>query len=315
MRYLTVSIATCSCSHLQCNTKAIGCVVRLAAPNRVPCTLRFCCADGAQNSDGLQHVGVCINRSRTCTMGCGVSKSKTAGLQESSKHSAAQSEVQRQSGSLKRAASKQDEQEEEPQKYVEVRSRHGVRSNPSCRVVAAEIACMFDTWWPARQDLVGRQGLDEDAKDQYQTPALRCCLLLACLCADGSSRQVDKCGTAFQVRDVGSGAFGVCKLMKNTRTGELVAVKLMERGDKVRGIRYDLGMTLRPPMPLRLRLCRHNPMQAVAVKPSTADHAAADRHQRGAGGAEPQAAGAPKCGAVQGGAIDGFGTSALLCML
>lgn len=36
-----------------------------------------------------------------------------------------------------------------------------------------------------------------------------------------------------QVRDVGSGAFGVCKLMKNTATGELVAVKLMERGEKV----------------------------------------------------------------------------------
>ncbi len=37
-----------------------------------------------------------------------------------------------------------------------------------------------------------------------------------------------------QVRDVGSGAFGVCKLMKNTETDEMVAVKLMERGDKAR---------------------------------------------------------------------------------
>lgn len=33
---------------------------------------------------------------------------------------------------------------------------------------------------------------------------------------------------------MGSGAFGVCKLMKNMETGELVAVKQMERGEKVK---------------------------------------------------------------------------------
>ena len=36
-----------------------------------------------------------------------------------------------------------------------------------------------------------------------------------------------------QIRDVGSGAFGVCKLMEDVTTGERVAVKLMERGLKV----------------------------------------------------------------------------------
>lgn len=32
---------------------------------------------------------------------------------------------------------------------------------------------------------------------------------------------------------MGSGAFGVCKLMEDVTTGERVAVKLMERGPKV----------------------------------------------------------------------------------
>ncbi len=40
-------------------------------------------------------------------------------------------------------------------------------------------------------------------------------------------------GLPVQVRDVGSGAFGVCKLMKNLGTGQLVAVKQIERGEKV----------------------------------------------------------------------------------
>lgn len=36
-----------------------------------------------------------------------------------------------------------------------------------------------------------------------------------------------------QVRDIGSGNFGVAKLMKDKQTGQLVAVKFIERGDKV----------------------------------------------------------------------------------
>lgn len=35
------------------------------------------------------------------------------------------------------------------------------------------------------------------------------------------------------VRDIGSGNFGVARLMKDKHTGELVAVKYIERGDKV----------------------------------------------------------------------------------
>lgn len=37
-----------------------------------------------------------------------------------------------------------------------------------------------------------------------------------------------------QVRDIGSGNFGVAKLMKDKQSGQLVAVKFIERGEKVR---------------------------------------------------------------------------------
>lgn len=35
------------------------------------------------------------------------------------------------------------------------------------------------------------------------------------------------------VRDIGSGNFGVARLMRDKHTGELVAVKYIERGEKV----------------------------------------------------------------------------------
>lgn len=35
------------------------------------------------------------------------------------------------------------------------------------------------------------------------------------------------------VRDIGAGNFGVARLMKDRQTNELVAVKYIERGDKV----------------------------------------------------------------------------------
>ena len=37
-----------------------------------------------------------------------------------------------------------------------------------------------------------------------------------------------------QIRDIGSGNFGVAKLMRDRKSGELVAVKFIERGEKVR---------------------------------------------------------------------------------
>lgn len=37
-----------------------------------------------------------------------------------------------------------------------------------------------------------------------------------------------------QIRDLGSGNFGVAKLMRDRRTNELVAVKFIERGQKAR---------------------------------------------------------------------------------
>lgn len=36
------------------------------------------------------------------------------------------------------------------------------------------------------------------------------------------------------VRDIGSGNFGVARLMRNKETTELVAMKCIERGQKVR---------------------------------------------------------------------------------
>jgi hypothetical protein len=37
-----------------------------------------------------------------------------------------------------------------------------------------------------------------------------------------------------QIRDIGSGNFGTAKLMRDKRTAELVAVKFIQRGDRVR---------------------------------------------------------------------------------
>ena len=36
-----------------------------------------------------------------------------------------------------------------------------------------------------------------------------------------------------EVRDIGSGNFGVARLMRNRENGELVAVKMIERGHRV----------------------------------------------------------------------------------
>jgi hypothetical protein len=58
--------------------------------------------------------------------------------------------------------------------------------------------------------------------------------VLGCRISSGSAHAVSRpCWPLLQIRDVGSGAFGVCKLMEDITTGERVAVKLMERGLKV----------------------------------------------------------------------------------
>lgn len=36
-----------------------------------------------------------------------------------------------------------------------------------------------------------------------------------------------------QIRDIGSGNFGIARLMRDNTTNELVAVKFIERGEKV----------------------------------------------------------------------------------
>ena len=40
-------------------------------------------------------------------------------------------------------------------------------------------------------------------------------------------------GAKLQVRDIGSGNFGIARLMRDRVTGELIAVKYIERGEKV----------------------------------------------------------------------------------
>lgn len=44
------------------------------------------------------------------------------------------------------------------------------------------------------------------------------------------------------VRDIGSGNFGVARLMQDKQTKELVAVKYIERGDKVELVSFVLSV-------------------------------------------------------------------------
>lgn len=47
------------------------------------------------------------------------------------------------------------------------------------------------------------------------------------------------------VRDIGSGNFGVARLMRDRQTRELVAVKYIERGNKVNfGISFSIGVLI-----------------------------------------------------------------------
>ena len=41
------------------------------------------------------------------------------------------------------------------------------------------------------------------------------------------------------LKDIGSGNFGVAKLMRDKKTKELVAVKFIERGDKVMALSIE----------------------------------------------------------------------------
>lgn len=51
------------------------------------------------------------------------------------------------------------------------------------------------------------------------------------------------------VRDIGSGNFGVARLMRDKQTKELVAVKYIERGDKVSFVISQFVPPARPPHP------------------------------------------------------------------
>ena len=59
-----------------------------------------------------------------------------------------------------------------------------------------------------------------------------------------TSTQVDYDRGRYElVKELGAGSFGVAWLMKDRRTGELVACKLIERGDRIDkcGLRMELG--------------------------------------------------------------------------
>ena len=68
------------------------------------------------------------------------------------------------------------------------------------------------------------------------TPLLGGAIALRLGCCDGaacSMRLTERSVLSVQLKDIGSGNFGVAKLMRYKPTGELVAVKFIERGDKV----------------------------------------------------------------------------------
>ena len=54
-----------------------------------------------------------------------------------------------------------------------------------------------------------------------------------CAVRRGVMQLTESCLMSMQLKDIGSGNFGVAKLMRYKPTGELVAVKFIERGDKV----------------------------------------------------------------------------------
>jgi serine/threonine protein kinase len=55
------------------------------------------------------------------------------------------------------------------------------------------------------------------------------------------------------IKDIGSGNFGVARLMKDRATGELVAVKFIERGEKID--KCGPYLLLDPPFPVLLAPC------------------------------------------------------------
>ena len=62
-------------------------------------------------------------------------------------------------------------------------------------------------------------------------------------CTTTFTNAPDDLAVTIQLKDIGSGNFGVAKLMRYKPTGELVAVKFIERGDKVSRKQHPL---LRP---------------------------------------------------------------------
>lgn len=60
-------------------------------------------------------------------------------------------------------------------------------------------------------------------------------------CAETSVVYPSPCRTPLQIKDIGSGNFGVAKLMRERSTGELIAIKFIERGEKVGRACRDFG--------------------------------------------------------------------------
>ena len=63
------------------------------------------------------------------------------------------------------------------------------------------------------------------------------------------------------VRDIGSGNFGIARLMRDKQTKELVAVKYIERGEKVGSLLivwcFCLGLTYKVPIFIRFSVTKN----------------------------------------------------------
>jgi hypothetical protein len=104
------------------------------------------------------------------------------------------------------------------------------------------------------------------------------------------------------VRDIGSGNFGVARLMRNRATGDLVAVKYIDRGDKVRFVPYyPFFLLCKAGRRLVLMSCAG---VGVAV-------AVADRRERAAGDHQPPLAAPPQHHPLQGGEAEAGGQAAI----
>ena len=72
--------------------------------------------------------------------------------------------------------------------------------------------------------------MNGNSKPRFQLVHLVPSSVLPAATDDGSA---ELSSLPLQIRDIGSGNFGIARLMRDNKTDELVAVKFIERGEKV----------------------------------------------------------------------------------